>query len=223
MYFVKSPFLLSRIYQRNEIWNVVTDEKVIYLTFDDGPVQEITPWVLEVLEKYHARATFFCVGENVKKNPKIAEQIIKCGHALGNHTFNHLNGWFTSLQDYVNNVRKCNEYFSTNLFRPPYGRIKKSQAEALRNEFVMFFWSVLSGDFDREITPQKCYNNVVQNTRPGSIVVFHDSLKAWKNLRMVLPAYLKHFSERGYKFNVLSEKLRKNTGYQPVYKIATGF
>ena len=203
MYFVKSPLLLCKLYQRNEIWNIDTREKDIYLTFDDGPVEETTPWILNVLEKYKAQATFFCVGENVVRNPDLFDSILSRGHSVGNHTFNHMNGWKSSVKDYVDNVMKCNEIIPTTLFRAPYGRIKRAQINELRPYFTMIFYSVLTGDFDCEISPAKCLNNAVINTRAGSIVVFHDSLKAWPNLKYALPAFLEHFTMQGYQFKAL--------------------
>ncbi len=203
MYFVKSPLLLCKLYQRNEIWNIETREKVIYLTFDDGPTEEHTLWILNVLEQYRAHATFFCVGENVVRNPALFESILSNGHAVGNHTFNHMNGWKSSNEDYVANVMKAQEVIPSNLFRPPYGRIKRSQMQEIRQHFTMIFWSVLTGDFDQEITPARCLNNAVLNTRPGSIVVFHDNVKAWPNLRYALPSFLEHFSLQGFQFRVL--------------------
>lgn len=215
MYFVKSPLILCKLYQRNEIWGIETNKKIIYLTFDDGPEVEITPWVLKVLERYNAHATFFCVGENVRRNQNVFEDILSNDHTVGNHTFNHLNGWKCSVNEYVDNVMKCNEIFPSTLFRPPYGRIKRTQMQDLKNYFTLIFWSVLTGDFDIEINPAKCMNNAVINTRPGSIIVFHDSLKAWPNLKYALPTFLEHFSLQGYEFKSLpygikSHKTREN-------------
>jgi peptidoglycan/xylan/chitin deacetylase (PgdA/CDA1 family) len=203
MYFVKSPIILCKLYQRNEIWSIDTQDKVIYLTFDDGPVDSVTPWVLNILDRYNAHATFFCVGENVLRNRKVFDSIQSHGHSVGNHTYNHLNGWRSPLGDYVNNVMKCNEMFPTTLFRPPYGRISRKQMLELKAHFTLIFWSVLTGDFDPEISPAKCLNNAVINTKPGSIVVFHDSIRAWPNLKYALPAFLEHFKLEGYEFRAL--------------------
>lgn len=203
MYFVKSPILLCKLYQRNEIWNIDTREKEIFLTFDDGPIQDTTPWILNMLDRYQAHATFFCVGENVTRNPGLFESIVSRGHAVGNHTYNHLNGWRSPNKDYVENVMKCKEIIPSTLFRPPYGRINRAQMNELKPYFNLIFWSVLTGDFDTEINPAKCLNNAVVNTKPGSIVVFHDSIKAWPNLKYALPAFLEHFSLQGYRFSAL--------------------
>jgi peptidoglycan-N-acetylglucosamine deacetylase len=210
MYFVKSPLLLCKLYQRNEIWSIETDEKVIFLTFDDGPVQDVTPWVLNTLERYDAHATFFCVGENVSKNPDIFDQIKSKGHSVGNHTFNHLNGWRSPVEEYAESVKKCSQLFPTTLFRPPYGRIKRSQLQELRSRYTIIFWSVLTGDFDADISPSKCLSNAITNTRQGSIVVFHDSVKAWPNLQYALPAFLEHFSLMGFEFRALPYGIKSN-------------
>jgi peptidoglycan-N-acetylglucosamine deacetylase len=210
MYFVKSPLLLCKFYQRNEIWNVETEEKVIYLTFDDGPVQDVTPWVLHTLERYNAKATFFCVGNNVEQNPSIYNMILAKGHTVGNHTYNHLNGWRSPVEEYTEDVMKCNEVVPSTLFRPPYGRIKRSQVQELKDKFTIIFWSVLSGDFDAAISPEKCLNNAVTCSRPGSIVVFHDSIKAWPNLNYALPAFLEHFMLEGYEFRALPYGIKSN-------------
>jgi peptidoglycan/xylan/chitin deacetylase (PgdA/CDA1 family) len=203
MYFVKSPLILCKLYQRNEIWNIETRDKVIYLTFDDGPHEKITPWVMQVLEKYKAAATFFCVGENAAHHPEIIKSLLSHGHTIGNHTYNHLNGWKTDNREYYDSVMKCRELIPSTLFRPPHGRIKRSQMQMLRSHFTLIFWSVLTGDFDPAINPAKCLNNAMINTRAGSIVVFHDSQKAWTNLKYALPAFLDHFTMQGFEFKAL--------------------
>jgi peptidoglycan-N-acetylglucosamine deacetylase len=203
MHFVRSPFLLSKIYHPDGIWNIQTAEKVIYLTFDDGPVQDVTPWVLETLARHNARATFFCVGENVVSHAGIFNEILSAGHAVGNHTYNHLNGWKCGVQEYVDNVNKCSDLIPGNLFRPPYGRLRRNQLLALRHTYSVVFWSVLPGDFDQGISPERCSKNAVRHAGPGSVVVFHDSLKAFRNLRVALPAFLDYFSSLGYVFSHL--------------------
>lgn len=208
MYFVKSLRLISKL--STLIWEIPTDKKEIFLSFDDGPVPEVTPKVLKILDKYNVKATFFCVGENVKKNPEVYNQIVQHGHSVGNHTFNHLDGWSVVSREYVENAEACENYFTTNLFRPPYGRIRTTQVIKLRKKFKIIMWSVLSGDFDKNVTPEKCLNQVIKNTKKGSIVVFHDSLKAEEKCMYVLPIFIEHFMKKGYVFKpLLHEVCRK--------------
>jgi peptidoglycan/xylan/chitin deacetylase (PgdA/CDA1 family) len=205
MYLVKSPLLLKWYYP-SLTWNKSRNEKVIYLTFDDGPIPDVTSFVLNTLKSFDAKATFFCIGDNIQKHPDIFEALKAAGHRIGNHTFNHLKGWKTKDEVYVQNFLKCQELTGTNLFRPPYGRIKKSQISAinaLKPDVDMIMWDVLSGDFDLELTPEKCFQNVINHTSNGSIVVFHDSLKAFDRLEYTLPRILKHFHELGYSFGTL--------------------
>lgn len=202
MYLVKSPFFLKKYYS-NFVWKIPTAEKIIYLTFDDGPTPEITEWTLATLKTFNAKATFFCVGSNVAKHPEIFQQIISDGHAIGNHTHHHLNGWHTDKEAYFRNIKKCEEVVKSNLFRPPYGRIKKSQYELIKEDYKVIMWDVLSGDFDPKTTPEKCLKNVTNNTTEGSVVVFHDSLKAADNLKYTLPKVLEYFTEKGYRFEKL--------------------
>lgn len=202
MYLVKSPFFLKKYYA-NFIWKIPTTEKIIYLTFDDGPTLEITEWTLATLKKFNAKATFFCIGTNAVKHPIIFNKIIKEGHAVGNHTHHHLNGWHTDKEAYLRNIKKCEEVVKSNLFRPPYGRIKKSQYELIKNDYQVIMWDVLSGDFDPKTSPEKCLSNVINNTTEGAIIVFHDSQKAVDNLKYTLPKVLAHFTEEGYRFEKL--------------------
>lgn len=202
MYLVKSPFFLKKYYS-NFVWKIPTTEKIIYLTFDDGPTPEITEWTLATLKTFNVKATFFCVGSNVAKHPEIFQKIISEGHAVGNHTYHHVNGWNTNNEDYLRNIKKCEEVVKSNLFRPPYGRIKKSQYKLIKEDYKVIMWDVLSGDFDPKTSPEKCLNNVINNTTEGSVVVFHDSLKAADNLKFTLPKVLSHFVEQGYRFGKL--------------------
>jgi peptidoglycan-N-acetylglucosamine deacetylase len=204
-YFVKTPGWVKKIFPRY-IWDLPVREKTIFLSFDDGPHPEITPWVLEQLQPYSAAATFFCIGNNVQKFPCIYRDIQNAHHAVGNHTYHHLNGWKTNKQAYLADISEAATLISSNLFRPPYGRIKKNQAilvpqalQKVSGKIVM--WDVLSGDFDTGLSPQQCLYNVLQHTVPGSIIVFHDSEKAFNNLKYVLPETLKNLSEQGYQFN----------------------
>jgi peptidoglycan/xylan/chitin deacetylase (PgdA/CDA1 family) len=182
------------------------DEKILYLSFDDGPHPEATPWVLEQLRRYDARATFFCIGKNVKEYPEIYKRVLMEGHRVGNHTHNHLNGWKTNDAVYLENIREAAQVIDSNLFRPPYGRIKKFQRMLLMggaNPWSVIMWDVLSADFDKSISGKRCARNVIRNAQPGSIVVFHDSAKAFDRIRVALPAVLEHFSGLGFRFQAI--------------------
>lgn len=205
MYFIKTPEILKRIYP-NQVWSYPVSDKKLYLTFDDGPTPNITDWVLRELKKYSARATFFLVGQNAERYPEIVSRIKKEGHAIGNHTYRHVNGWMTSPKPYMKDVLKCDEILHTKLFRPPYGRITRSQTRMMMNRYRVIMWDVLSGDFDHSITAERCLKNVIENTLPGSIVVFHDSIKAADRLQYVLPRTLDHFSAKGYSFDRISSQ-----------------
>ena len=201
-YFIKTPWIAKQLFS-SYVWNVDTTEKEIYLTFDDGPHPAITPWVLEQLRQYGAKASFFCIGNNVHQHPKIYQQILKEGHAVGNHTYHHLNGWKTAEKKYLEDVTQAAALIETNLFRPPYGRIKFKQAKQIstalnHNNAKVIMWDVLSADFDQNITKEECLQNVLDNFSEGSIVVFHDSEKAFPHLQFVLPKVLAHLKQEGY-------------------------
>ena len=216
MYLVKTPQIIQNLFP-NFTWRIPTQEKEVYLTFDDGPIPEMTPWVLEQLAAYHAKATFFCVGENIEKHPEVFAQVKADGHSVGNHTYSHLNGWASENIPYFHDVRHCANLTESMLFRPPYGRLKPKQAQFLQRHYRIVMWDVLSGDFDPNLSPQACLDNVIKNVGPGSIVVFHDSLKAKDKLEYVLPRVLEHFSAEGYQFQALRE--RKNAdAHQPVIR-----
>ncbi len=188
------------------VWNKSRADKVIYLTFDDGPIPDVTDFVLKTLNSFNVKATFFCIGDNITKHPAIFERVISAGHQIGNHTFNHLKGWKTDDQTYVQNMQQCQQLTRSHLFRPPYGRIKKSQVKRIKTLFPniqIIMWDVLSGDFDSALSPENCYKNVVKHTGNGSIIVFHDSLKAFDRLQYSLPRVVRHFKEQGFTFATL--------------------
>lgn len=183
------------------IWNMPRNEKKIYITFDDGPTPEITEQVLSILSQYNAKATFFCLGKNVSQYPDIYNKILVMGHETGNHTQNHLNGWKTKNTEYFDDIQQAEKSISSKLFRPPYGRISASQILYLKKYYKIIMWEVLSGDYMKTLNKEKCLNNVLNNTREGSIVVFHDSVKAADKVLYALPRILDNFTERGFMFD----------------------
>ncbi|WP_197482073.1 polysaccharide deacetylase family protein [Polaribacter atrinae] len=214
-YFPRTPRFMMRFFSKYT-WRFNSDKKEIFLTFDDGPTPDITQFVLTELKKYNAKATFFCIGKNIQNHPKIFQNIITDGHSIGNHTQNHLKGWKTDQTTYVNNALACEDVIykefkkaansnlntqNLKLFRPPYGKVKKSQAKKLIEKgYKIIMWSVLSADFDTTISNEKCLENVLKNTESGSIIVFHDSVKAAERMKYALPKVLKHFSDKGFVF-----------------------
>lgn len=209
MYLSKTPGFLQKLFP-HFTWKIPNAKGKIYLSFDDGPIPEVTPWVLDELSSHNAKASFFCVGENVDKNPELYKRILEEGHTIGSHTQNHLMGWHTDNLNYLLNVRKCAQKVNSTLFRPPYGRMTRSQANFLQRHYKIVMWDVLSGDFDDKISSEKCLQNVLGSAMDGSIVVFHDSLKAEEKLRFVLPKVLDYYSERGYSFENLASALFKS-------------
>lgn len=204
-YLVKTPWLLKKLYPEC-IWNIDTSEKVLYLTFDDGPHPQATSFVLDQLKQYNARATFFCIGKNVEAYFDIYKKILQDNHKPGNHTYSHLNGWETPDETYLNDIYAAKKIIDSPLFRPPYGRITKFQLTQLRGikyNLNPVMWTVLSGDFDNRVSNEKCLNNVLKNSGPGSIVVFHDSEKCFEKLQFVLPKVLEYFHAKGYSFKAL--------------------
>lgn len=201
LYFVKNPFWLKN-FLPGCVWSIEEREKNIYLTFDDGPHSQQTEFVLDELKKYGAKASFFCIGKNVELYPEIFQKIKDEGHAVGNHTWSHADGWRTSRKKYFDDVMKARQNIDSNLFRPPYGRITPWQVKKLKRSSGMktIMWSIISGDFDQNISPQQCLKNVAENIFPGAIIVFHDSSKAALNMRYALPAVLDEFSAKGYRF-----------------------
>jgi peptidoglycan-N-acetylglucosamine deacetylase len=209
-YWIKTNTIIKR-YFSNYVWDIPNKENRIYLTFDDGPTPEITEWVLELLKRENIKATFFCIGKNIEAHPHLFNALIKDGHTIGNHTMNHLNGWKNSDENYLDNTQRCEmiiEKFHNqkpSLFRPPYGRIKRKQAMQLQKKgYKIIMWDVLSADFDIQITPEKCLKNVISSVRSGSIIVFHDSEKAFKNLKYTLPKAIQYLKQNGFIFETLS-------------------
>ena len=209
-YWIKTRSFIKKLFF-NYVWDVPNKQHKVYLTFDDGPTPEVTQWVLDELKKYNAKASFFCIGNNIQKHPELFKKVIEEGHAIGNHTFDHLNGWKTETEKYLENTKLCEDTIQDNnsglkskLFRPPYGKIKLSQSRKLRQlGYKIIMWDVLSADFDTSITGEQCVRNVIKNTSAGSIIVFHDSAKAMERLTYALPIVLKHFQQMGYSMEVI--------------------
>jgi len=204
MLLIQPKSILKKLYPK-AIWNFESSDKTIYLTFDDGPIPGLTEWVLEMLKKYNAKASFFCVGANILKHPVIFEKVKDSGHLVANHTMHHIKGFKYSVTDYIKEVEACKALVGNDLFRPPYGQLKRSQYRALTEKnYKIVFWDVISYDYEK-ISPETCANNVLNNSKSGSVVLFHDSLKAEKNLKYALPLFLKHFSDLNYKFETLKQ------------------
>lgn len=203
MYFVKPPALLKCLYPDNLMWRKPSED-TIYLSFDDGPHPIATSFALDELKRYNAKATFFCIGKNVSLHSDIYQRILTEEHVVGNHTQNHLNGWKTSTEIYLKNVQSAAAIIDSGLFRPPYGRIRKSQAAAILEQgFKIVMWDILCGDFDTSLSPEKCWDNIRKHLKPGAIVVFHDSTKAWDRMRYALPQTLEYARLQGWKFGTL--------------------
>ena len=210
-YLAKTPAVLKKLYPAC-VWNFSRQEQVIYLTFDDGPHPVATPFALDALKAYNAKATFFCIGKNVVKHPDIYARILSEGHTVGNHTHNHVNGWKTPDEEYIRDIVEARKYIDSRLFRPPYGKITRFQTRLLTatenvrqpTVFRIIMWDVLSGDFDIASSAEKCAKNVIHNTTAGSVVVFHDSEKALPRMKTALEETLKHFSEKGFRFDAIA-------------------
>lgn len=202
---LRKEHIAAKIY-RDLTWHFAGKENEIFLTFDDGPTPGITPWVLDVLDKFEAKATFFCIGKNVQKHPDLYKEILKRGHSVGNHTNTHIKGWRASNKKYKQNIEKAAKVINSNLFRPPYGRIRPRQISSIKQDFKIIMWDVLTKDYDRKVSEEECFRNTLDYSESGSIVVFHDIKKAEKNIKYALPKLLQHYSEQGFIFNSIAFK-----------------
>ena len=208
MLIVSPPSFLRKIYS-SLTWHIPVTDKKVFLTFDDGPIPEVTPFVIDILKKHNALATFFCIGKNVETNPDLYNRIISEGHTTGNHTHTHINGWRTKRDVYIESVKLCAQKVKSNLFRPPYGKISRKQIKAIAPHYKIIMWDVLSYDFDKKVTQEKCLQNVLENVRPGSVIVFHDSIKAFNNMSYALPIVLEKLTLLGYSFDAIPQRLQQ--------------
>jgi len=198
-----APFWLRAIYPKGLTWYIPTEEKEVYLTFDDGPVPEATPLVLDILKRYNVKGTFFCVGENVLKYTEVFQMVRNEGHSVGNHTFHHVKAWKSEYNLYLSEVEQCQNLVNSNLFRPPHGQITRKLAQKLRKDYRIIMWSALTGDYDKNLSGGQCLANAINNTKPGAIIVFHDSIKALDRMQYALPLFIEHCIEKGYSFRTL--------------------
>jgi len=213
-YWVNTPDWFKKLFpEQITLWNIKGDETpTVYITFDDGPHPDVTPFVLDVLKQYNAKATFFCVGNNVTLYPAVYNSILAGDHTTGNHTYDHKNGWKTHSSTYMLNIEKASRVIKSNLFRPPYGRIRLSQIRKMRKshpDWKLVMWSLLSADFDTTITGEQCLENVTSNIKPGSIVIFHDSLKAQERMSYALPRVLEYCQNKGWKMKAIPTQVIK--------------
>ncbi|HAP50968.1 MAG TPA: polysaccharide deacetylase family protein [Porphyromonadaceae bacterium] len=202
---VERPPLLYRMLFPETVWRIHKREHTVYLTFDDGPIPEVTPWVLDTLDHYGVKATFFCVGDNVARNPELFQEIKRRGHTVGNHTMNHLQGSKVTTRAYLHNVFKAHELIGSTLFRPPHGLLRWGQSKVLRSRFTIVMYDLVTRDYSRKLTGERVLANVRRYARNGSIIVFHDSLKAERNMKYALPRAIEWLQSQGYKFDKIPE------------------
>lgn len=203
---IERPPLLYRMLFPEGTWRIQKKKKTVYLTFDDGPIPEVTPWVLNLLDRYGIKATFFCVGENVQRYPEVFEEVKRRGHSVGNHTFNHMQGSKVSTRTYLRNVKEADNLIQSNLFRPPHGLIRWKQAKALKNHFMIILYDLVSRDYSKKLSGERVLKNVKKYARNGSIIVFHDSLKAEKNMKYALPRAIEWLMSEGYTFEKIENQ-----------------
>ena len=211
MYIIKTPRLVKKLFP-TYLWNKSRSKPNVYFTFDDGPIPEVTPWILDLLAAYDMQGTFFCVGDNVRKHPMIYDRLISEGHTVGNHSYSHKSGWSSEVGDYLNDIELCSSFVESNLFRPPYGRLKPQQAQSLRGKYKIVMWDILSGDFDINITAEQCYQNVIQHIKAGSIIVFHDNVKSFATLKEVLPRVIQYCVDQGWTSKALANGVGREVG-----------
>lgn len=205
MFIERPPSLYRKLY-KGSFWRLnKEEEKIVYLTFDDGPIPEMTPWVLDLLDKYNIKATFFCVGDNVRKYPEVFQMVKDRGHNVGNHTFHHLQGWKVATSTYLKDVNQANELIQSRLFRPPHGHMRLPQFYFLRKYYKVIMWDVVTRDYSRLKTADEVFENVKKYTRPGSVIVFHDSIKAGDRMKESLPRSIEWLIENGYRFELIQE------------------
>lgn len=197
-----APIWLRILYPKGIYWQLPAKGKEVFLTFDDGPIPEVTPLVISILDKYSIKATFFCVGENIEKYPEIFELLTQNGHVVGNHTYHHVKGWKTKYSAYINEVEQCQKLVKSRFFRPPYGQITRKIARKLSKQYKIIMWTALTGDYDKELSGDQCLKNAIDNTFPGSVIVFHDSLKARERMEYALPKYIEYCQRNGYSFAI---------------------
>lgn len=202
---IEQPRLPYRLLFPEAIWRIKhRDKKIVFLTFDDGPIPEVTPWVLDVLDRYSVKATFFMVGDNVRKHPEVFKEVLRRGHTVGNHTMHHLQGMKVTTLRYMRDITEADALIGSSLFRPPHGLIRWAQAAAIKHHYNIIMYDLVTRDYSKRMTPDKVFANVRKYTRNGSIIVFHDSIKAWRNLKTALPRSIEWLQQQGYEFRVLS-------------------
>ena len=206
---VRLPGFITALFP-DAIWRLKEQGRVVYLTFDDGPIPEVTPWVVDLLKRENIKATFFCVGENVKRYPEVYQQILADGHSVGNHTFNHWQGLKKGNQEYFENIELATAFIDSDLFRPPHGFLKRAQYKYLKSRFRIIMWDLISCDYDARLKPETVLKNIVDFVREGSVITFHDSIKAQQNLQEVLPKAIQYLKEQGYRFEAIPYQKRKS-------------